>query len=77
PFQFIIEAFDTDTSWSLELIGYPHGCACRTGSGVTGSSKSADSEDGSDLDANVSERATALSPIVAKKEFEILRLGAD
>lgn len=28
PFQFIIEAFDSDSPWSLELIAFPGGCNC-------------------------------------------------
>lgn len=28
PFQFVIEAFDTDSPWVLEIEGFPHSCNC-------------------------------------------------
>ncbi|MEM8713870.1 MAG: hypothetical protein AAGG01_23245, partial [Planctomycetota bacterium] len=73
PFQFIIEAFVEDTAWSLELIAYPHGCACRTGAPDEGSSSL-----GTDHEQELSEAQVALpSPFVALKEHAILRLDDD
>ncbi|MEM6672623.1 MAG: hypothetical protein AAF726_07245 [Planctomycetota bacterium] len=30
PFQFVIEAFDRDAAWTLELRAFPHPCGCST-----------------------------------------------
>lgn len=74
PFQFIIEAFDSNTAWSLELIGYPHACACRTSAGL-GADGDLDSSQEPHGDHDASLTPGQLPPFEAKKEHAMLRLG--
>ena len=72
PFQFIIEAFDTDSAWSLELIAYPHGCACRTGAGLDDTPVR-----GLDHDAELTAKESALPAFSIRREHDILRLDRE
>ncbi|QDV06993.1 hypothetical protein Poly30_25120 [Planctomycetes bacterium Poly30] len=81
PFQFIIEAYNTSSAWSLEIVGYPHGCACRTSAGLGANSSDLDgSKEASNLDlsrdAEASLAPAALPPFEAKQEHDILRAGS-
>ncbi|MEM9381226.1 MAG: hypothetical protein AAGB93_14835 [Planctomycetota bacterium] len=55
PFQFVIEAYSDDSPWTLELVAYPHACAC--------SATSAPSGDGAEerLDVSTDADSAALS----------------
>jgi hypothetical protein len=72
PFQFVIDAFDTNSDWSLELVAYPHACACRTGANLDGPGDS-----GSDHDAQSDAEAAPLPAFSIRREHEILRLDRD
>ena len=72
PFQFIIEAFDTDSPWSLELIAYPHACACRTGAGLDDTPIR-----GLDHEAELAEKESALPAFSIRREHEMLRPNSE
>ncbi len=72
PFQFIIEAFDTDSAWSLELIAYPHSCACRTGEGLDDPASGA-----LDHEEELRDAEDSLPAFTIRREHEILRLDRD
>lgn len=62
PFQFVIEAFDEDSAWSLELVGYEHVCGCAAA--TDGASEPGDGAAGLELaDEDGDEGDAALPPI--------------
>lgn len=66
PFQFVIEAYLEDASWSLELVGFEHACGCNAPAGMEGPGEvEAPGLAPAESDSNGDDEDAELPPIVA------------